>query len=212
MSGHDQYRHMVAGYVLGALGAADRHALEGHLDECDECRREVADLAPIPGLLARVDPAEPERLSGTVVDRAVADARTTWESLARSRRRWRVAAIAAVIATVVALAPWQALDAGDPGGRVLAVESESVTGDVVVVERLWGTAVRLELAGLPQRDRYVAWVVTGDGGREQAAIWGPTPAGRALVDGASAISTSDVVAVVVTAGDGDEILASATVG
>jgi anti-sigma factor RsiW len=44
-------------YVLGALSPVEREAFERHLAECAVCREEVADLAVLPGLLGRLDPA-----------------------------------------------------------------------------------------------------------------------------------------------------------
>ena len=44
-------------YVLGALSTTERRAFERHLEGCAECARSVRELAGLPGLLARVDPA-----------------------------------------------------------------------------------------------------------------------------------------------------------
>ncbi len=41
-------------YVLGAIGAADRSAVDTHLACCADCRDELAELAGLPGLLSRV--------------------------------------------------------------------------------------------------------------------------------------------------------------
>jgi anti-sigma factor RsiW len=41
-------------YVLGAIGAADRTAVDAHLVCCADCRDELAELAGLPGLLSRV--------------------------------------------------------------------------------------------------------------------------------------------------------------
>ncbi|NMM17810.1 MAG: zf-HC2 domain-containing protein, partial [Cellulomonas sp.] len=40
--------------VLGALAADDRARVEAHLTGCAECRAELEELAPLPGLLHRV--------------------------------------------------------------------------------------------------------------------------------------------------------------
>jgi hypothetical protein len=45
-------------YVLGALSPAERTAYERHLASCSFCREAVADIAVLPGLLGRLDPAE----------------------------------------------------------------------------------------------------------------------------------------------------------
>src|SRR5581483_3145650 len=95
-------------YVLGAIDPAERAMVDAHLATCRDCRDELAGLAGIPALLARVGPEElarieaeepsqaeeqpPPELIGTVLDLAAARHR---------RNRWRYAAAAAA---VVALA------------------------------------------------------------------------------------------------------------
>ena len=99
-------------YVLGAIDPAERSLVDAHLVTCRDCRDELAGLAGLPALLARVNPDEisricaddtvragtyagaddrpPEELIGTVLD--LAEAR-------RRRTRWRfLAAAAAVVA------------------------------------------------------------------------------------------------------------------
>jgi anti-sigma factor RsiW len=41
-------------YVLGAIEAADRSAVDAHLACCPDCRYELAELAGLPRLLSRV--------------------------------------------------------------------------------------------------------------------------------------------------------------
>jgi len=118
---------------------------------------------------------------------------------------------AALIAVAVAAVALFSGSAG-PSATVLAIESPIVTGEVTIDARTWGTAVHLELEGLPQRDRYVAWVVDDGGNRQQAATWGPTPTGAARLDGASSTPTNRVTAVVVTDATGDETLLTAING
>jgi hypothetical protein len=95
---------------------------------------------------------------------------------------------------------------------VLAIQSTAVAGEVAIDARPWGTAVHIDLEGLPQRDRYVAWVVDAAGLRQQAATWGPTPAGVARLDGASSIPADRVVSVLVTDSSGAETLVAAVAG
>jgi hypothetical protein len=45
-------------YVLGALSPSERAAYERHLATCSFCREAVADIAVLPGLLGRLDPAD----------------------------------------------------------------------------------------------------------------------------------------------------------
>jgi hypothetical protein len=44
-------------YILGALAPAERADYEKHLPTCARCREAVAQLAVLPGLLGRLDPA-----------------------------------------------------------------------------------------------------------------------------------------------------------
>ena len=46
--------HSDAAYVLGSLSPTDRLEFERHLPGCERCRRSVAELAGLPGLLGRV--------------------------------------------------------------------------------------------------------------------------------------------------------------
>jgi hypothetical protein len=50
---HEAFAEWDAAYVLGALAPVDRRAYEDHLAGCERCRAAVAELAPLPGLLAR---------------------------------------------------------------------------------------------------------------------------------------------------------------
>src|ERR1700744_6335943 len=45
-------------YVLGAIDPAERALVDAHLATCRDCRDELAGLAGLPALLARVSPAE----------------------------------------------------------------------------------------------------------------------------------------------------------
>lgn len=53
----DGFRDWDAAYVLGALAPDERRAYELHLEECESCAAAVAELAGLPGLLSRVEPA-----------------------------------------------------------------------------------------------------------------------------------------------------------
>jgi hypothetical protein len=105
-------------YVLGAIDPAERSLVDTHLLTCQDCRDELAGLAGLPALLARVNPDEisricpddtvlsstgrasvpvpadeppPGELIGTVLDLAAAR---------RRRTRWRFAAAAAAVVAV----------------------------------------------------------------------------------------------------------------
>lgn len=57
-----EYAHSDASYVLGALSPAERTDYERHLTTCPECREAVAEIAVLPGLLARLDAITAEEL------------------------------------------------------------------------------------------------------------------------------------------------------
>lgn len=50
----DPYTDWDGAYVLGALSSGDRCEYEEHLNTCAPCSQAVADLAGLPGLLAKV--------------------------------------------------------------------------------------------------------------------------------------------------------------
>jgi anti-sigma factor RsiW len=62
MTDHERYADWDGAYVLDALTPAEREEFERHLAVCTECRRTVAELLPLPGLLRRVDEADRESL------------------------------------------------------------------------------------------------------------------------------------------------------
>jgi len=110
-------------YVLGALAPAERETYEGHLARCPACRQEVAQLAVLPGLMARLDaptaeaiaregnanalPTAPETLLPQVLDAARAR-----QARRRRRRTWvsLAAGLAAACLAVVVAIPFRAPD------------------------------------------------------------------------------------------------------
>ncbi len=104
-------------YVLGAIDPGDRALVDRHLATCRDCRDELAGLAGLPALLARVYPEEaialastdelppgfqpradegrepPRELLGTVLDLTAAR---------RRRRRWRDVGLGLAAALIIA--------------------------------------------------------------------------------------------------------------
>ena len=78
---HAEFSQWDASYVMGALTPGDRRAYEAHLEECERCRVAVAELASMPGLLARARPeVETWDGRGTTRSRRRALPRIWWTS------------------------------------------------------------------------------------------------------------------------------------
>ena len=185
-------------YVLGAIDPAERSLVDAHLVTCRDCRDELAGLAGLPALLARVDPDEisriraddtvragsyagaddrpPGELIGTVLD--LAEAR-------RRRTRWRfLASAAAVVAiagglfgglssiTTTRTVPIPVSPAGTNWETVEA--TSSVTGasaSVAYSHELWGDAFEVLVDNIPVGTTCQLWVVHPNGTRTQVASW-----------------------------------------
>lgn len=235
-SEHDRYREWAGAYVLGALDPAERSEFSAHLRGCDVCRDDVADLAPLPALLATVpmselaDLAEPERAGvGHGVDGGASQPQRLEALLAaasherrssrRRLQRWRAAtSVAAALALAAVVALGLVLGTGTrevaPGGApadeelitFTVVQSQASEAAVDVAPRRWGTEVYLRLDGLPERDVYVVSVTGPDGTRHQIGTWGRTPSSGARITAATAIPASGLRSVMVTSADDDDVI------
>ena len=120
------YSHHDGAYVLGALTPTDRQQFESHLAGCPACARAVQELAGLPGLLSRVDPAlletppDPVPLPATLLPRLVAAVRRD-----QFRRTWRTVVAAAAAVVVAAVGTWGLagqLGSGDRGADSVTAE------------------------------------------------------------------------------------------
>nr|WP_062337988.1 zf-HC2 domain-containing protein [Herbidospora sakaeratensis] len=112
---HDDVKISLGVYALGALDARETAMVEAHLDTCDECTAELAELAGLPPMLARVSAADVEHAAApprAVLDRLLADS-------ARSRRRGRITRTMLGLAASVAILGW--------GGAVLLDNTGEMT-------------------------------------------------------------------------------------
>jgi hypothetical protein len=196
-------------YVLGALSPAERAEFEEHLAECPECAVAVGRLAPLPGLLGRVDPAvleedreEPIRLSVLISDAA--------DSRQRQVRfhRWRLA-VAAVVAALAAggtawwIGPVQdSLPPVADSGTERPADAENmspvaavspIVAQIRVQEAVGGSTVWVRChypyagyAAPPKTFRLVA--VGADGSVEQLGSWLAGPGQRIEVTGMTRFS------------------------
>lgn len=188
-------------YVLGALCPAERAAFESHLAECDACAASVARLAPLPGLLRRVNPEAavasepaPDRLPQLIT--AVIGQR---RRQAR-RRRWRLAGalagamasvvLAAVVATAIVIG---ARDDGTPDAERMdpVAASVVVSGWVGLTDTDAGTEVwlrctypRVNDPGYGDEPRAFRLVAVGkDNREEQVGSWLAGPDDTVTVTG-----------------------------
>ena len=93
---HDDYKEMIPTHALSALDAAEERALNEHLAECAECRRDLAEWeATAASLALTAAPAEP---SPEVRARILRSVSSVVPLPSRQRNLWRqLGAIAAII-------------------------------------------------------------------------------------------------------------------
>jgi hypothetical protein len=183
-------------YVLGAIDPAERGLVDAHLLTCRECRDELAGLAGLPALLARVNPDEISRITADdTVRPAVADDHPPEELLGtvlglaqarRRRNRWRyLSAAAAVVAIAGGL--FAGLSTGlshtitrtevaAPGPGTWETvqgtnQSSGATALVAYSKQLWGHAFQVLVDHIPLGTTCELWVVHPDGTRTEVAAW-----------------------------------------
>ena len=214
---HEDVKLLLGAYVLGGLGEPDLSAVQDHLPTCATCRDELAHLAVLPGLMRRrprVDdepastPAAPPQLLPALLRQVDVERRRD-----RRRARGRLAVAAVTVAALTAGAgAVLSRDAGsDPGPQVRfgATAGSATSGQAHLLAKAWGTAITVDLAGLPRTGRFVLRTTGRDGTNEQAATWAATANGVVRVVGATSISTGDVTEVAVVGSSG-QLLAVAT--
>jgi hypothetical protein len=195
-------------YVLGALDAAERDQVAAHLERCADCSRELARLAPLPGLLARV----PGPQLADAADDEPQGAERLLAELARIRKRRRRVVAAIAMACVVAVFGGFGLtrtlgpSAAHPTVISAASASTHVSGRIALVATPEGSRLEIGLTGVRPGTR--CWlVVVGSGGRrEVAATWRASYDGRAAVTGASAMTPAQITRMMVVAQTGEALL------
>lgn len=228
------HRHSNGAYVLGALSPAERDEFEAHLSGCAECGTTVQEMAPLPGLLSRVDPAEldeptaPTPLLSQLLDSA-ARSKRRW---AGARRRRLVLAVAAVVLVVAAGAGGavaisaisgsglpeirQITDAAEQTPPVNAMrpvaDSAPVTADLRMAGRSGGTEVwmrcRYSSAVDYQEARTFRLVAVGPGGAsEQLGSWRASPGGELELTGVTHLSGAELVRIELQNARGEALLA-----
>jgi anti-sigma factor RsiW len=179
-------------YVLGVIDPAERALVDAHLATCQKCPDELAGLAGLPALLARLDPDEVSRIGAedpvrTVFDEPPAELIGTVLDLAKAKRRWERWRYLSAAAAVVFLAAgaFGGLQAATSTAKTVVVGSritdwESVKGTnpatgasatVSYASQAWGSAFDVLVKRIPMGTTCQLWVVHPDGTRTQAAAW-----------------------------------------
>jgi predicted anti-sigma-YlaC factor YlaD len=185
-------------YVLGAIDPAERAQVDSHLASCRDCRDELAGLAGLPALLARVGveeaialaesdgppPAEdeeqppPRELVGTVLDLTAAR---------RRRRRWAEVGLSLAAALIIAAGVFGGLrfhsGAAPAGTSAIAVgpangpwetktgQTAGMTATVKYRPMGWGTQLAAKVTGIPVGTTCQIWVVGPGGKRLLIGSW-----------------------------------------
>jgi hypothetical protein len=151
----DPFAHDDGAYVLGALSDTERAEFEAHLETCPACTARVAELAPLPALLATVPASAYEdvderpdmRLPDTLLPGLLARVR------AEQRRRHRFVAglsgLAAACLVALAVVAWPTTHQTTPGSgsprpqAMSAVIESPVSATAALTSVKWGTRIRL---------------------------------------------------------------------
>jgi predicted anti-sigma-YlaC factor YlaD len=220
-------------YVLGAIDPAERALVDAHLATCRDCRDELADLAGLPALLARVNPDEVSRIRADDAVRTVPDEAPPGELLGtvldlaaarRRRNRWRWASAAAAVVVIAAglfgglastgtstrtVTSSFPAGAGDWDTVQLANKVTGATASVAYSQVLWGDAFEVQVNHIPIGTTCQLWVVHPDGTRTQVAAWTTAgDEGRVWYAGSMPSTAKPVSGFQITAGH--RVLLSAT--
>jgi predicted anti-sigma-YlaC factor YlaD len=232
---HDELRRLLGGYLLGGLDDADNDRLDAHLRDCDDCRQELDELAPVPELLKGLPDAQ--RAEGGVAPAPVSlvsrPSAENIETLLRKMRaersresrtarvRWLAAAAMVLVAVAIGFGVvrggrGQSTPEALPSPQLVTAQFEpaagsSMTGEATLTPKTWGVSVSLEVTRLQGDGPFLCQVHDYQGRvDEYAATWGPTPTGNAKVIGASSIQLRNVSTITVATRDG-HVLGTATV-
>lgn len=224
MTACDDVSVLLGAYALGSLDPADEKVVRDHLESCDACSAEFADLGRAASALALVD------LADVIGPAQAPDNLPSLLTQVRAFRRRRRLAAVAVAASVAALA-------GIGGGLVVGGDGEQPVSEPSVSEpsvseppvasvsaeeagislavdawdKGWGTALRAKVSGVPAGSRCSLVAVGQDGTREIAASWvvpgsGYGDNGALTVDGAVGLRSGDVDHFAVVTADGSTLV------
>jgi len=222
----DPFAEWDAAYVLGALSSGERLEFEAHLERCDDCAGRVAELAGMPGVLARLDRPSADALRD--LPEEPGDRHAGPSSVAhlarRVHRRRRLVALAGAAAVVVAALGGAALGEAALGPssavpsaaatRLAPVHGSAVSAELTATAVPWGTKLAWScsypaVAGGPYADSGYRLVVTTTAGRTAVvATWAAHGEGASGLSAATSIPRSAIRTVDIRT-DAGAVLASA---
>lgn len=209
---HARYADWDAAYVLGSLSRSDRADYEAHLAHCGKCRTAIGELAPLPGLLARVDPEEAIALLDEPVSRVVSP-------LPAPRRRPHrlmmalggLAAAALVLGAV--LVPSLNSHAPTTATASIALHQtmpSPLSASVQLTRTAWGTRIDMTCAYAAGYDGSVAayrlYVLDRSGHSWLVSSWHAGPGDVARTTGSTDLSPADIASVQVRSASGAVLL------
>jgi anti-sigma-K factor RskA len=200
----------VAGYALGVLEPTERVAFELHLEVCDKCRAELAELAPAVHLLHRAasgerPPASLQARTLIAIEREAAELAQPTAPRPRRRGAWMprlvlagLALLAVIAAGIVGLRAGEQRQAGtvEVDTRLTSPEGAATTASVRVTETGIGRVVAIKSDNLPgldnEREFYELWFIGPDDSvrnpdRVSAGTFHPDKEGRTAVRLAAAV-------------------------
>jgi hypothetical protein len=223
---HEELQLLLGAFVLGGLDTVEHQAFSRHLRTCQVCQREAAQLSGLPALLDLVEPGpESGSADGAVPD---PDGLVAAETLApvalldrvraeRRRRRWRLAAVAAVLVLVAgavgaSVGPLtERLNAPPTRGLVAAAapltpgQSGPAQVEIDLVTRNWGTQLDVRGSSLPTGEVLFLAVTDRDGHQYDVASWTGTASGRTILTAACWMKPGDIVQVQVRTREGTPV-------
>jgi len=152
-----KWRELLGAHALGHLQGAERLGLEAHLEGCDECRAEFAELVPVARMLPHADPARFESAPVPPAELGQRIAATIEGEKGRARKRQQrrrfggvalggaAAALAAAVLLIFVLGGGES----DPAQQVeFASLPAGVKIDATLTPHSYGTEIRMYVHGV----------------------------------------------------------------
>jgi hypothetical protein len=224
----DEVQPLLGAFVLDASEPAERDQVERHLPYCPSCRREVQELREVPRLLGLLSPQDWERVVDADREQwpttaaggpppipappstdAQLDGLLASAASVHTRRRWVTLAAAALLVLTGGGALAAELLRPEPSAVVMAATTWSATdpatgvrAEVRLRPQPEGTALGVDLTGVPAGTTCRLVVRARDGGSSTAASWAVDYTGSARVSGASPTPLGQVASLAVVTSTG----------